>query len=133
MKTSIFLIFGITAGFFLLNNFSNPLWAQTHMKTYSTEWKKIDTLVLKKGLTKDALAVVRTIYNSALKEKNETQVLKSLIYQVMMEEQITENSFTESIKKLEGNLALVNGPAKSILNNLIAEKYWRFFHGNGFV
>src|SRR5688572_5661533 len=106
MKTRFFLIPGLTLGLFLLNNVSHPLWAQNPMKTYIAEWKIVDTLVFNKGLTRDALEIVTSIYNSALKEKNETQVLKSLIYQVMMEEQTTENSFRESIKKLESNLTL---------------------------
>jgi hypothetical protein len=130
MKTSFVVFLGLCFSFCLLNNFFNPVQAQTPMKTYSSEWKKIDSLVTKQGLTKTALTAVDNIYNAALKEGNQTQVLKTLIYQVMLEENVTENGQVNGILKLEKNLALVKEPAKSVLNNIIAEKYWRYFQEN---
>ncbi|HTE24692.1 MG2 domain-containing protein, partial [Flavitalea sp.] len=130
MKPSFFVSLSFCFSFCLLNNFFNSIQAQTPMKTYSSEWKKIDTLVMKQGLTKSALTAVNNIYNSAIKEGNETQVVKALIYQVMLEENITENSRADGIIKLEKNLPLVKEPARSVLNNIIAEKYWRYFQEN---
>jgi hypothetical protein len=130
MKTSFFVFLGFCFGFCLLNNFSSSLQAQMPMKTYSTEWKNIDSLVMKQGLTKTALTAANNIYNSAIKEGNETQVLKALIYQVLLEEPITENGQLTGIQKLEKNLTVVKEPARSVLNNIIAEKYWRYFQEN---
>ncbi|MHA4845551.1 alpha-2-macroglobulin family protein [Flavitalea antarctica] len=130
MKTSFFLFLGLCFSFCLSNNFLNPVQAQTPMKTYSAEWRKIDTLVVGQGLTKSALTAVNNIYNAALKEGNETQVLKALVYQVMLEENVTEDGQVNGIRKLERNLAIVKEPARSVLNNIIAEKYWRYFQQN---
>ena len=43
--------------------------AQQKMTNYDERWKKVDSLSLKKGLTKSALAEVNKIYTMAKKEK----------------------------------------------------------------
>ena len=43
---------------------------------------------------------------------------------------MTENGQLDGIQKLEKNLAVVKEPARSVLNNVIAEKYWRYFQDN---
>jgi hypothetical protein len=130
MKTSFVVFLGLCFSFCLLNNFSNSIQAQTPVKTYSSEWKKIDTLLTRQGLTKTAITAVENIYNAALKEGNQTHVLKALIYQVMLEENITEEGQLHGIQKLEKNLAVIREPARSVLNNIIAENYWRYFRQN---
>jgi len=49
---------------------------------YDRAWRKVDTLILIKGLTQSALTEVNKIYATAKKEKNDAQVIKSLLYKM---------------------------------------------------
>jgi hypothetical protein len=53
--------------------------AQQKMKTYDREWKQIDSLIQKSGLTESALTAVNNIYSLAKKEGNDAQVIKPCI------------------------------------------------------
>ncbi|RYY18860.1 MAG: alpha-2-macroglobulin, partial [Chitinophagaceae bacterium] len=130
MKTNFFIFLALCFSFCLLNSLLFPIQAQTPMKNYASEWQKIDTLVMKQGLTRSALTAVNNIYGSALKEGNQIQVLKALIYQVMLEENVTENDHLDGIQKLEKNLLVLREPARSVLSNVIAERYWQYFRDN---
>jgi len=130
MRIRILLFLTLTTFLHILPVTHFSVRAQTPMKSYNSEWKKIDTLVLKQGLTKSALTAVNNIYNVATKEGNETQVLKALIYQVMLEEALSDNNHVDGIHKLEKHLPLLKGPAKVVLNNIIASRYWAYFQEN---
>ncbi|HTF29734.1 MAG TPA: MG2 domain-containing protein, partial [Flavitalea sp.] len=112
----------------ILTLFSIATTAQQSMKNYTSEWKKIDSLIQKQGQTKSALTAINSIYTAAIKEKNDPQIIKTLIYQTSLEENITENNLAGTIQKLEKQT--LNEPAHSILNSIIAEKYWRYFQQN---
>ena len=55
--------------------------AQTPIKNYEKEWKKVEGFV-KKNLPKSALEEVKKIYSLAKNEKQEAQVIKSLVYMI---------------------------------------------------
>ncbi|MGZ8544837.1 MAG: hypothetical protein ACXWV0_06050, partial [Flavisolibacter sp.] len=57
------------------------------LKTYETQWKKVDELIHKKGLPKTALVEVKKIYTLAKKENQAAQVIKSLIYMTDLQEE----------------------------------------------
>ena len=94
MKTKFLTIF-------ILTLVSISITAQQSMKNYTSEWKKIDSLIQKQGQTKSALAAINSIYTAAIKEKNDPQIIKTLIYQTSLEENITENNLAGTIQKLE--------------------------------
>ena len=50
--------------------------AQQKMKTYDKEWKQIDSLIQKNGLTESALAEVNKIYTDAKKKITMPRLLK---------------------------------------------------------
>ncbi len=93
---------------------------------YSTQWKKIDELV-GKGLTKSALAEVTKIYNTAKNDKNDAQIIKSLLYQVSLNQNIEENANVKSIEALKKEILIAKEPAKSLLESITAEMYWDIF------
>jgi uncharacterized protein YfaS (alpha-2-macroglobulin family) len=97
---------------------------------YTTAWKKVDELINKKGLPESALKEVQTIYNAALKEKNDAQLIKALIYRINIQQEKDEDDDVKSILQLEKELATVKEPAKSILSNLLAEMYWQYLQNN---
>ena len=46
-----------------------------------------------KGLTKSALAEVEIIYKTAKKTSNEPQVIKSLLFKIILQQNIEEDDF----------------------------------------
>jgi len=55
------------------------IYSQAPVKTYETEWKKVEALA-KKNLPKSAFTEVKKIYELAKKENQDAQVIKALIY-----------------------------------------------------
>src|SRR5690349_18897976 len=60
--------------------------AQQKMKTYDNEWKQIDSLIQKNGLTESALTEVNKIYTAAKKEGNDAQIIKALLYRMGLQQ-----------------------------------------------
>src|SRR5258706_13728598 len=84
----------------LLLLFTYYLSAQQKMTNYTTLWKKIDSLVTKKGLTQSALEEVNKLYALAKKEKQDAQLIKAVLYQMSLQEMKEENADTKSIFSL---------------------------------
>src|SRR6476661_3242905 len=90
---------------------------------YDREWKKVDSLVIKKGLTQSGLAVVDNIYAAAKKEKNDAQVIKALLYKLALQNEKQEDGEIKSIKQLENEIASSTQPSRSILISILAGTY----------
>ncbi len=102
--------------------------AQTMNKNkYDALWKKTDSLVTKKGLTKSALVEVKKIYALAKAEKQDGQLIKALVYQIGLEESLQEDNDAKSIALLEKETRENNGTAKYILQTILADKYYYYF------
>ncbi len=119
-RASLFFLFAVILS--AMTNAQRP--------DYTREWKRIDSLSAKAGLTKSALAAVKEVYNAAAAEKNQPQILKSLIYQVLLGQHLEEDATITSIRLLEKQLPILNEPGRSILNSIIAENYWHYFRAN---
>ncbi|MER3497910.1 MAG: alpha-2-macroglobulin [Chitinophagaceae bacterium] len=100
--------------------------AQTPMKKYEKEWKQVEAFQ-QKLLPKSALEQVKKIYQLAKKEKQEAQVIKSLIYISQLQQEIREENEEESIKEFEKEIALAKEPSASILHSILAQMYWQYF------
>jgi uncharacterized protein (UPF0335 family) len=101
--------------------------AQQKMKSYNEEWKKIDSLITKKGLTQSALDDVNKIYASAKKEGNEAQVIKALLYKMGLQQRKEEEAIKKNIQQLESEIATAKEPARSILQSIAAANYQAWF------
>jgi hypothetical protein len=111
--------------------FQNISFSQAPKKTnYDALWKKVDSLSIKKGLTASALKEVNNIYSLAKKENNDAQLIKSLLYQLNLQETTTEDAGEKSIRKLESEIKTLNQPSRSILSSLVAQSYWNYFQNN---
>ncbi|MBI2729991.1 MAG: alpha-2-macroglobulin, partial [Sphingobacteriales bacterium] len=108
---------------------ANILMAQAKPKDYKTQWKKIDELI-EKGLTKTAITQVKKIYPLAKKDNNDAQLIKSLMFESMLNEQVDENAGINSIKAMEAEAATAKQPAKSLLQSMTAQLYWNYFQNN---
>ena len=100
--------------------------SQDIIKNYGKEWKTVDDFV-KKNLPKSALTEVKKIYALAKKEKQDAQVIKSLVYMTGLQQENREENETIAIKEIEKEIAGSKEPATSILKSLLAEMYWNYF------
>ncbi|MCW3117042.1 MAG: alpha-2-macroglobulin [Chitinophagaceae bacterium] len=113
----------------LFNFFTMIACSQHPLKNYEPQWKKVDDFV-KKGLPKSALTEVKKIFESAKKEKQDAQVIKSLVYMTSLQQENREDNMTASIREIEKEIIAVKEPAVSILKSLVAEMYWNYFQNN---
>ena len=97
---------------------------------YDRAWKRVDSLVNKAGLTRSALTEVNKIYQQAVKEKNEAQTIKALVYRISLNENISDDNHTAGIRALETAIRQSTQPAKSILQSILAEQYFNYFQEN---
>lgn len=128
MRSTYSTLLNVILSFFLLLSFS-PTNAQNQMNDYASEWKKVDDLQ-KKGLTQSALAEVNKIYNLAKKADNGTQLIKSLLFKITLQQPIQEDASVKSIDSLEQEIAVAKEPVKSILESIAAQMYWNYFQQN---
>ena len=124
LKIACLVLFIISI--FLFHDFAN---AQAPVNNYNAQWQKIDELV-KKGLTKSALEEVNKIYTAAKKSGNNVQIIKSLLYQLNLNQNIEEDADIKNIEAVEKETGITKEPAKAILISISAEMYWNFFQQN---
>lgn len=104
--------------------------AQQNMKTYEKEWKHIDSLIMKSGLTESALTEVNKIYSLAKKEGNDAQVIKALLYRAELQQMKQEEAVKKNIQQLETEITTAKDPVRSVLQSITAQKYWNWFQQN---
>jgi hypothetical protein len=118
----------LTISFFMIVFGKGEISAQT--RNYESEWKKADDLLLKKNLPKSALAEVKKIYALAKKDKEDAQLIKSLVYMTALRQEISENDEALSIREIEKEIVFAREPAASILKSLLADTYLRYFQNH---
>src|SRR5665647_462878 len=121
----------LPAAIFLLIFFFSfsTLTAQKIMDDYTNEWKKGEALQ-KKGLTKTAIDEVEKIYRSAKTNKNNPQIIKSLLFKINLGKDISENASAKSIDSLEREITAAKESSKSLLQSIAAQLYWNYFQQN---
>src|SRR5690606_16207259 len=117
------IIFAALFSLFTMNADSQPV------KTYDAAWKRVEDFV-KKNLPKSASAEVKKIYELAKKEKQDAQVIKSLVYLSFLQSENREDNQVTSIAEFEKEIASSKEPVRSILNSLLAEMYWNYYQQN---
>ena len=103
--------------------------SQNSIKNYDAAWKRVEDFV-KKKLPKSALTEVKKIYQLAKKEKQDAQIIKSLVYITGLQSENREDNEVFSIKEIEKEIAGSKEPVTSILNSLLAEMYWNYYQEN---
>ena len=88
------------------------------------------TAFVEKGLPQSALLEVKNILALARKEKQDAQIIKALVTMTMLQSETRENNEALSFREIEAELAISKEPATSILNSLLAEKYWQYFNNH---
>ncbi len=95
--------------------------AQTQ-NNYAKEWKKIEGLE-GKGLTKDALKEVISIFNDAIQNNNEAQQIKAAMYQMKYRNMVEEDNQQKNIFYVDTLVAKTKAPAKNILLSMQAQLF----------
>ncbi len=109
--------------------------ANAQQNDYAANWKKVDAFE-KKGLTKSALTEVESIFNLALKDKNDAQQIKAAIYQIKYRSMTDEDSrlnnffYVDTLIKKINTSRLPDLPAKNILLSMQAEMLWQYLQNN---
>ncbi|HEY6502346.1 MAG TPA: alpha-2-macroglobulin family protein [Chitinophagaceae bacterium] len=103
--------------------------SQQPVKKYEKEWKKVDDFV-KKELPKSALTEVKKIYTLAKKEKQDAQVIKSLLYITELQDEIRDNNEALSILEIEKEIPASSKPSSNILYSLLAAMYENYYSNN---
>jgi hypothetical protein len=100
--------------------------SQTPVKNYEAEWKKVDAFIAKE-LPKSALTEVKKIYALAKKEKQEAQLIKSLVMMTTLQVETREDNQVLSIAEVEKEIPGSAQPATSLLKSLLATMYKEYF------
>jgi len=100
--------------------------SQQPIKNYEKEWKKVEGFV-QKGLPKSALTEVKKIYALAKKEKQDAQVIKSLVYMTGLQSENREDNEIFSIAEIEKEINVSKEPVASLLKSLLAGMYWNYY------
>jgi len=107
--------------------------SQTSPQAYEKKWSVVDSLINKKGLVESAKAEVNKIFALAIKEHNDVQEIKALVYQTRLAGRKIENSDQAAIRQLEQSMDSVGQPAKAILQNILADAYWNYYRANRYT
>ncbi|PZR25701.1 MAG: alpha-2-macroglobulin [Citrobacter freundii] len=103
--------------------------SQTPIKNYEPAWKKVEDFV-KKDLPASALSEVKKIYAQAKRDKQDAQVIKSLVYMNNLQYETREENDKLSIAEIEKEIPGTTGAVNALLNSLLAGKYWDYFQSN---
>jgi hypothetical protein len=110
---------------------STNLFAQ-NMKpvNYTTWWKKIDSLIEKKGLHKSALTEVNKLFTAAVADKQEVQQVKALVYRLQLQETLEEFSDTLAITTFQEAAKTANPTSAAVLHALLASYYTTYYNNH---
>lgn len=97
--------------------------------TYTSDWKRADSLAAK-GLPKSSLVIANRIYKEAKAARNYPQVAKAAMARMIFRSYSDEDAYVELINSLQRDIAETPEPAKSVLQSVQADMYWRYFQQN---
>lgn len=99
-------------------------WCTAQTSYYDQQWKQVDSLIILARLPKSALELTKKLEQTALKEKNEAQQLKALLYiQTLTEGIENQLDLSTQIKQYQTRLNTFSKPAQAIVHTIIANTY----------
>ncbi len=97
---------------------------------YDTKWKEIDKLLNEDNLPKSALDKINEIWNFAVKQQNEPQQVKALIYWSNATSKVSENTKDTLLPVWLENVDKASGAHKAVLQSVLAEMIWNYLENN---
>ncbi|MDN3666693.1 alpha-2-macroglobulin [Algibacter miyuki] len=119
MKNTLFILMTLL--------FSNLSSAQN--SDYSELWKSVASFE-SEGLPKSALKVVATIEAQAKKDKNQPQIIKTMLYKGKYAMVLEDDAQLEIITDFKLKINNSDFPTKNILESVLANLYWQYFQQN---
>ena len=81
---------------------------------YEDQWKRVESFD-NKGLPQSALKVTDSIYQQALADKNEGELLKAMIHHVKFDNQVLPDSMPMLIDWMENRESNLSAPSKAVV------------------
>src|SRR5690606_9063293 len=107
--------------------FANFSQAQT--PNYENLWSQVEKHEVD-GLPKSALKVVENIAKQATKDKNEPQLIKTMLYKSKFALVLEEDAQLNIISEFKKQIRISAFPTKNILQSMLANMYWQYFNQN---
>lgn len=104
------------------NSFPERPAGATHTGDYLAEWAVVDSLDAA-GLPKSALEKVEALHNRAKAEKNQAQVIKTLVYRGKYAVQLEEDGLVKAIQLFENEEKSAPQPERAVLQSMLGEVY----------
>lgn len=101
----------------------------TQQNDYKRLWDYVERLEIQM-LPKSASKIVDSIYYRALKDKNEPQIIKSLLFKSKFIVSTQEKAQVTVIQTLKESIDSHSGTTKSILQNILAKTYYDYYKKN---
>jgi uncharacterized protein YfaS (alpha-2-macroglobulin family) len=108
--------------FILILFVTNISFASDGDKTYEQLWKDIDKAV-DKSLPKSAIQFLDIVHEKAVKEKNDPQLLKSILFRFKLYEMVEEDHLQLAIDYAKSQMNLLESPSKQWLHSILGELY----------
>lgn len=102
---------------------------KTMPTTYTTDWKRIDSLAAN-GLYRSALEQVERVYQRAKAEANYPQVVKAAMQRGVYQSFLDQNAYPKLVKSLQTDIEQSPEPVRSVLYSVLAEVYWQYYQQN---
>lgn len=112
---------------FVILLFNSFLHAQT--PDFDQLWEEVKKLEAE-GLPKSALKVVGQIQQLSLKNNNNVQFIKTMLFKSKFAMVLEEDAQLKIIQDFKKQIAVRSFPVKHILENLLANLYWQYFNQN---
>ncbi|MDR2973082.1 MAG: hypothetical protein LBU83_14350 [Bacteroidales bacterium] len=115
--------------FLTLNTFAQN--RPTPPEEYEKLWKQVEVFN-NDALPQSALKAVEEIYNLAIAENNEKQIIKSIVHRMGYTKTLVENGMKNSILKLEAEMVNYDGIVKPFMHLFLATMYQEYFSYNSY-
>jgi len=125
---SYFIVFNI----FFPNSSNENNCRNKDKNNYEKMWQEVQKFEAE-GLPKSALAKVNEIYNLAIKEKNNEQIIKAVIHRLKYIAITEDEGQVAVIKQLNQDITAVEQPAKAFLNLLLGITYLEYYNYNSYI
>ncbi len=96
---------------------------------YDNLWKTVETHEAE-GLPKSALKVVKDIEKKAQEDKNEVQLIKTMLFKSKFALILEEDAQLKIIEDFKIQISKSAFPTKNILESMLSNLYWQYFQQN---
>ncbi|NTD96825.1 hypothetical protein G6M26_09770 [Agrobacterium tumefaciens] len=125
MKKTLHILFSVL--FFC--SFSPAVFSQKKNSYFISAFKSIDSLALNTN-PKEASLILDKVIETARAEQNTVMLIKGLLHRMLFTGYLKEVAFVKINQELKQDVATARQPAKSILQSLLAESYWKYYEQN---